>query len=293
MRHIVPCSLKINLALRVFGRRADGYHDVYSLYMRLPSPDILEIGEAEGRDTLKVLGLEIAGRNILEDVCSAARAVKSDMPHLDMRLFKHVPTGSGVGAGSGNAAALLRWLSRRYDLPAMDVRAAAGFGADVAFLFSPFSVARAGGIGEILADAGPSPATCALLCFPQWRSGTRHAYARLDALRLSGELPTPDGDGTEDEGAALLDSLREGERSGPLPNDFAACMPEHAADYDALYRCFEGAGALAWGLCGSGSAAVALFDARPVCGGDGIEAAHRALRATARFPWLQKTLILE
>ena len=293
------CYIKINLALRVFGRREDGYHDLHSLMWRRPSPEVLEIERSEEGDRLSVSGVSVDGENLLTAVCAFLRRKygENSLPPIDMRLFKHIPTGSGVGAGSGNAASLLRWFfftSSGLDFSNV-LESCASLGMDIAFLASGFNLALADGRGESLKALNENLSLPGVVFFPRWRSGTSEAYALLDRWRESGAQGSSsiDGEKAESESMSVLRALKNGERAGLLPNDFASCASADEDRYDDIYDIFEKSGALAWGLCGSGSSCFVLFGEKDR--GESIPRLLRHLsgRGSSRYAWIYKTLILE
>ncbi|MDR0649301.1 MAG: 4-diphosphocytidyl-2C-methyl-D-erythritol kinase [Synergistaceae bacterium] len=292
------CSIKINLTLRVLRKREDGYHDVCSLFWRRRSPETLEIRDARDRDRVSVEGMDVPGENLVMRACGFLRKTYEDkpMPPLDMRITKSVPMGSGLGAGSGNAAALVRWFWREIARSGADIGCGVeSVGADVAFLASGYGLALAEGIGERLQelrDPGGLDLSAVVL-FPKWSSDTAGAYAVLDSRRARSETSPLSIEDARAESFAVLRGLRDRKTLGQLPNDFIGCCERHDEDYRSLYAVAERAGALAWGLCGSGSACFALFDDER-----GRDAAGRLLRfiepeGIPPFPWLHKTLVLE
>ncbi|MDR1019187.1 MAG: 4-diphosphocytidyl-2C-methyl-D-erythritol kinase [Synergistaceae bacterium] len=293
------CSIKINLTLRVLRKREDGYHDIHSLFWRRRSPETLEIRGAPCHDRLTVEGVDISGENLVTRACGFLRERYSGkpMPPLDMRLVKRVPVGSGIGAGSGNAAALVRWFFREIAPgEAAGAHGIALIGADVAFLASGYDLALAEGVGERLEGLGEP---CGLdlpgiVMFPKWRSDTADAYAAIDRGRTRSEIPPPlTREDAREESFAVLRGLMSRKTLGRLPNDFVGCCERHEADYRSLYAVAERAGALAWGLCGSGSACFALFDEK---GGRDVAARLQGFigpEGSPPFPWLHKTLVLE
>lgn len=297
MYYIETCSLKINISLRVLRKREDGYHEIHSLFWRKRSPEVLEISPGASGDRVAVSGAEIPGENILVRSCCYLRSRYGNdvLPPLAMNLFKHLPMGSGVGAGSGNAAALLRWFERTNAGCRMDFRDVASLGADVAFLASGYDLAFADGIGEILSGVDETLDIPAIVFFPKWASDTRRAYAVLDEQRKrdGAKCDMMDAASAREESVIFLNRLRSGERVGILPNDFISCMSLYESCYDDLYDIVESAGAQAWGLCGSGSACFALFGRRDA--GEVLPALAERLsnEASSRFSWLQKIMVLE
>ncbi len=147
---------KINLTLRIFGRRADGFHELESLVAFAPFGDRLTLWP-DGSLDLKVSGPMAAGAGPLADnlVLRAARALAERIEGLTLGrlvLFKRLPSGAGLGGGSADAAAALRLIANANGLGLDDRRiheAARATGADIPVCLDPRPrVMR--GIGEIL-----------------------------------------------------------------------------------------------------------------------------------------------
>jgi 4-diphosphocytidyl-2-C-methyl-D-erythritol kinase len=293
------CSIKINLTLRVLGKREDGYHDICSLFWRRPSPETLEISGAEA-DGLSVEGIDVPGENLLVKARAFLRREYGDdaLPPLHMKLVKLLPVGGGVGAGSGNAAELLRWFFSAKGLCGSgreEIERAASLGADVAFLASGLSLALAGGVGERLVGLkAPGLDLSAAIIFPKWSGITAEAYASLDRMREADAFFSPtDEKCAQEEAASVLRGLASQSRLGLLPNDFIPCTSGREECYNDLYNFIESSDALAWGLCGSGSSCFALFDRKN--GADRISrlCSRLSKEESYRFAWLHKTLVLE
>lgn len=181
---------KINLGLTVTGRRADGYHELDSLFIPLPLPaDTLALRPLDS-DTCRVActraGIDPAC-NTLTKAYAAFRSLGGILRHgLDIRLTKRVPSGAGLGGGSANAAALLRWLNAHAATPLTRealLAAALNVGADVPF-FLYGTPCRVQGIGEKITPCAPDLAGLRLvLVCPDVAVSTAWAYARYDALR--------------------------------------------------------------------------------------------------------------
>jgi 4-diphosphocytidyl-2-C-methyl-D-erythritol kinase len=289
------CSIKLNLTLRILNKRDDGYHDISSLYWRLSSPETIEVLFDAPQDSLLVFGAGIAGENIVSRACRHIREVYGSeaLAPVDIGLFKHLPAGSGVGAGSGNAAAFVK-LFRRFGGYDGIVPGVASLGADVAFLASDYSLAMAGGIGEMLEGLDGELRLRTVIFFPEWSSDTKRAYSLLDETRSKTgcRIWLCDEDSTRSEAMSVLNSLRRGERVGVLPNDFISCAG-HEAPFEAICGLSDDAGALAWGLCGSGSAYFALFRSQDAVVGISRVYEQIARKNDAAFKWLRQILVLE
>ena len=102
---------KVNLALHVTGRRADGYHLLDSLVVFAGVGDRV-LAEPAASLSLTITGPQSANLSVTDDnlVLRAARALRAEGWHL--KLDKHLPVASGIGGGSADAAATLRLVSR-------------------------------------------------------------------------------------------------------------------------------------------------------------------------------------
>ncbi|MDR1732443.1 MAG: 4-diphosphocytidyl-2C-methyl-D-erythritol kinase [Synergistaceae bacterium] len=258
VRFLQPCGAKINLSLRVTSLRPDGYHNILSLFLRLPSAEMLSISPAsEGdSDKISVRGMEIEGENIVTRALRLAREAGVDVPFLEVEISKTLPPGSGLGAGSGNGAAMLRWLCGIVDDDRLWREIALKTGADVPFLFSGVSLARVSGAGEELKPLDPV-ALHVWVVFPDWSVGTENAYARLDHW-YKNRYPLDEA-AAQEESRMLLRRLRHREPIGFLPNDFAPELLEKFPEYKEIFSVLEKSGSCAWGITGSGGAAFALF----------------------------------
>jgi 4-diphosphocytidyl-2-C-methyl-D-erythritol kinase len=174
---------KVNLTLRVLGRRPDGYHDIESLAAFARLGDRLGFSPG-GALALTVRGPSAAqaGDNADNLVLKAARALAARIPHIGLGTFdldKQLPVAAGLGGGSADAAAALRVLARANDLAGDDPRlydAARATGADVPVCLDPRTrVMR--GIGEVLSAPLELPALPAVLVNPGVAVATKAVFA--------------------------------------------------------------------------------------------------------------------
>lgn len=185
---------KINLTLRVVGRRDDGYHLLESLVTFAAVRDRLAL--VPGPElSLKVRGPNAAAAGAVSDnlVLRAARALAADIPGLKLGRFtltKNLPAAAGIGGGSSDAAAALRLLARVNRIKLADprlMRVAARIGADVPVCVDPRPrVMR--GIGEILSTPLALPPLAAVLVNPGVAVPTKDVFA---ALHRAGRKPQP------------------------------------------------------------------------------------------------------
>ena len=192
----VTAPAKLTVSLRVVGVRADGYHEIDAEMVTLDLADELIL--VEGGDELEVV---TAGSGLAVptgDDNLVRRALAAVGRRAAVRLVKHIPAGAGLGGGSADAAAVLRWAG------CTDPAVAASLGADV-----PFCVvggrARVTGIGEVVRPLPPVEHTYTLVV-PPFGVPTAEVYRAWD--RLGG----PHADGPNDlEPAALAVAPELGE----------------------------------------------------------------------------------
>jgi 4-diphosphocytidyl-2-C-methyl-D-erythritol kinase len=177
---------KINWALTIRGRRADGYHDLDTVFQALDWGDELVCRRSE-RDDCQIEcdapGVPTGPENL---VWRAWRLMRETFPGrvggLAVRLIKRVPAGAGLGGGSSDAVAALRAVDRLYGLRLGCARLeelAAGLGSDCPF-FVRGGTALAGGRGERLRPiVNRLGATWLVVAWPGFPSSTAEAYRRV------------------------------------------------------------------------------------------------------------------
>jgi 4-diphosphocytidyl-2-C-methyl-D-erythritol kinase len=189
----VEAPAKLTLNLRVTGVRADGYHLIDAEMVTLDFGDRLSI-DPEG-DGLEIVSAEGVAAVATDDDNLVRRALRLSGRQAFVRVQKRIPPGAGLGGGSADAAAVLRWAG--YD----DVAGAAAIGADVAFCLVG-GRARVSGIGDVV-EPQPFVARTVTLLTPPFGCSTPAVYRAWD------ELGGPVGDhGNDLEPAALVGEPR-------------------------------------------------------------------------------------
>ena len=253
MADLLFCPIKINLTLHVLQKRADGYHELRSLFWKKTGAEALTVAlSTNGKNSLEVQGAKIAGKNIIDSVLEFA-SQKITFPPLSIKISKRYPQGSGIGAGSGNAASLLSWLATHYFLSCTP-KELASLGADVSVLAQDLPLQFATGIGEILEPLKINLQLQLLLAFPVWSSSTALAYRQLDECANEKFEPLD----YKMEAQNVAEKLSKGNSLGLLANDFLPPAMKMHPEYYKIFDIAEYCDTLAWGMCGSGSAAFML-----------------------------------
>ena len=155
---IVFPRCKINLGLSITAKRADGYHELETVFYPVGLEDILEI--ISSHDTINDVqfsstGLEVPGDHTQNLCVKAYHLLKKDFPTLPsvkMHLHKNIPMGAGLGGGSSDGTSVLKLLNQQFNLGLNDrqlVSYASTLGSDCAF-FVFENACHATGRGEIL-----------------------------------------------------------------------------------------------------------------------------------------------
>lgn len=202
----IAAPAKVNLCLRVVGRRADGYHLLQSLVVFVDLCDRIDVVAAPvwrltvrgpfaaavpADDNLVVRAGRLLAGLAAEDVASCAALAAS------IALEKNIPVAAGLGGGSADAAAVLHALNRlwRLDLSLEALQAAAGrLGADLPACLAGHP-AWVAGIGETVEAAPPLPDMALLLVNPGIPLATADVFRRLTPpYSLPATLPDSGGD---------------------------------------------------------------------------------------------------
>ena len=252
----IHAPAKLNLNLRITGRRDDGYHFLDSVVVFTAFGDWIELEPAQV-DRVAVTGDFASSVGAGEDnICFRALAAFRDHGGVadchSITIDKRIPVGAGLGGGSSDAAAILRYLNNASPTPLTDeklVEAALSLGADVPVCLAG-TAQRMQGIGEILTPVDPVPHGHLVL-------------ARADAM-----LPTAEVfKSLRGSGSAEATPLLSSEISGSVAkiiaagNDLQAAATSLSPDIAGVLGRLRGTeGVIAAQMSGSGSACFGLFD---------------------------------
>ena len=255
---IVFPKAKINLGLKITGKRTDGYHNIETIFYPVGLCDALEFVSADGgagRDRLAVTGIPVGiapEENIIMKALSKLREGFS-FPHLKLHLHKSIPSGAGLGGGSSDAACLLKALTRFFCLPVREEQLkemALQIGSDCPF-FLDGDPAFATGRGEILEAIGPVLSGYYLvLANPGEAINTREAYMNS----------TPSGPGSD---LKLSVTSEVSNWKSLIFNDFEDYAFRKHPVIATIKSDMYGHGALFSSMSGSGSSVYGIFRHKP------------------------------
>ncbi|MFP4687600.1 MAG: 4-(cytidine 5'-diphospho)-2-C-methyl-D-erythritol kinase [bacterium] len=261
-KYIIKSPSKLNLGLKILDKRTDGFHNLHTVFQAVDLYDKLtcELSEPSVGDSLEVNGpvdVPADSDNLILQALAALRAAGFELPALAVKLEKNIPTGAGLGGGSGNAAAIINLASEI--LPDFDINSekilklASGLGADVPF-FLHGGTMLGRGVGEILTPL-PDQQGYTLLVVPDYEISTVYAYQNFKKYLKSKSEPVLPG--FTDDDSLLWKKL-------DLSNDFepliSATQPLHSKIRASLAEYTEYAG-----LTGSGAAIYGIFEENKDC----------------------------
>ena len=248
-------NAKINLGLNIVEKRPDGYHNLETIFYPINLQDALEVTELEneeGEYKLKVSGVPIEGDAENNLVVKAYRLLKKDFPDMspiNIHMFKHIPTGAGLGGGSADAAFMIKLLNEKFNLKLSIEKMeeyAAILGADCAFFIQNKPV-FASGIGNIFENITLSlKGYYIVLVKPDIFVSTKDAFSHITPMHPNQSLKE------------IIRMPVETWRA-TMKNDFEESVfqkyPEIAAIKDKLYDM----GAIYASMSGSGSSIFGIF----------------------------------
>jgi 4-diphosphocytidyl-2-C-methyl-D-erythritol kinase len=234
----LPARAKLNLDLKVIGRRPDGFHDIKTTMQTIELHDLLTFEPATGDTTLTLEGFEINDRDnsVLHAHAALERATGKTLS-VSIHLEKRIPPGSGLGGASSDAAATLLALKSLFRLEEVDLaQIAEEIGSDVPF-FLHGGAAVVEGRGERVTPGPATPAWFAI-AWPGIELSTGAVYQAWDEVK--GEDLRPAAEHVEPRLKPFAESLGDGWRMTGSGSAFfkIANTREEAEDAVANVECW-------------------------------------------------------
>ncbi len=264
----LSCPAKVNLYLKVVGRRPDGYHDLVTVMQPLTLADELVLSLTSANISLDCNrpDLPVNNNNLAIRAAMAFQEATSQTFGVHLRLTKNIPVAAGLGGGSSDAAGVLRGLNRLRGQPLSSNRlhqVARSLGADVPFFLLSGS-ALGQGIGDKLSPL-ILPADWFVLLNPGFPVSTAWVYGNLQP-----PFAVPQKD--------FFDRLAQEHPTHWLHNDLEAVTLTRYPELADLKRLILNEGALGTLMSGSGPTVFGIFKEKSVA----VQAADR-LKAVTGF----------
>jgi 4-diphosphocytidyl-2-C-methyl-D-erythritol kinase len=271
-RYVARAHAKVNLDLRVLGSRADGYHELRTVFQTIDLHDTLTAQEKPGPFVLKCRtpGVPLDDKNLVWRAGAAlwkALGRGGDPCDAVITIEKGIPLEAGLGGGSADAAAGLHVLARLWGGAPLSLlrEVASGIGSDVPFFLSG-GTALGLGRGEEIYPLVDLPRHWIVVVLPPFGVSTAEAYAWYDEDRAAGVR--------EPRGELQILPVPWPTRAAQMINDLEPPVLRRHPEIGAIKAALKEAGAVAAAMSGSGSAVFGLFRTRP--------AAARAIRPLSR-----------
>ena len=182
---------KVNIGLKITGKRDDGYHTLSSYFLLIPFSDDIEVEIFDG-DSTEIEGnggYLSSGEDLMAKAARLYREKTGLVFGLHIRIRKNIPTKAGLGGGSSDAAAVLRVLNNHFGAMRGDnlLSFSSSVGADVPFFTSGYRFAYVEGIGDKIEEKSFPRGYSYITLFRAPGSGTstKEAYAKLDTFSLN------------------------------------------------------------------------------------------------------------
>lgn len=244
-------NCKINLGLRILGKREDGYHNLATVFYPLPVRDVLEIVKNTINE-LTVTGIPVGGPPEKNLCIKAWDLLKKDFPDLSpvtTCLHKHIPMGAGLGGGSADGAFMLQLLNDKFHLQLSQeqlLQYALQLGSDCPF-FIYNKPCLATGRGEHLQPIELNLSNYSfLLVHPGIHVNTAWAFSQITPSEGTGSLET-------------IIQLPVEQWKDKLINDFEAPVMGHYPALQQIKDQLYAHGAIYASMSGSGSCFYGIF----------------------------------
>jgi 4-diphosphocytidyl-2-C-methyl-D-erythritol kinase len=247
-------NAKINIGLNITERRADGYHNLETVFYPVKINDVLEIVESD-KLSFQSSGLPIPGK-IEDNLCiKAYHLIKKDhnLPPVTIHLHKHIPIGAGLGGGSADAAFFIRLINQTFNLK-LSVDAMQHYarllGADCAFFIENkpvFAFEKGDEFEPVKLDLS---AYKIVLVMPDVQVSTAEAYRGVKPAEVKTSL-------------IELIQLPVASWKKHIKNDFEESIFKNHALIRGVKADLYQAGALFASMSGSGASVFGIFDKTP------------------------------
>ena len=261
---IVLAPAKINLGLRVFPKRADGFHNIESIFTTVPLYDELRISEITEKNTCLVScsGMQLPLENTITKTYEAFCVLTGVDCGLKVELTKHIPSGGGLGGGSSDSSSFLKSIDTIFatHLTQDQLMALSGrVGSDCFFFTSALAsekkdfAAFVSGRGENVREISYRKDFYVLLLMPELKVSTKEAYGWIDQdIQENGESSESD---------FVLEEMYKGSLSQwHFVNDFTKSVLRRCPLLASALEDLKKTGPVFADMSGSGSTLFALYE---------------------------------
>jgi 4-diphosphocytidyl-2-C-methyl-D-erythritol kinase len=268
---VLLAPAKINLGLRVVGRRDDGYHTIETVMQKIDLCDELVLRRGSDGICLHCLddGTPEDETNLVYRAAdlfltTMANRCADPVSGVDITLRKRIPVAAGLGGGSSDAAATLKGMQMLCAARCSDAELAGlglRLGADVPFFLNSAPAARATGIGEVLAPVVPLTSYTVVLVNPGFPVSTQWVYQTFALTVLENKSKSKSLNKNDHE-SERMNSAEELLLPARMRNDLEAVTVARYPEIEQLKNELKTHGAEAALMSGSGPSVFGLFAGR-------------------------------
>ena len=187
---IFTAPAKINLCLKVFSKRDDGYHEIETLFERISLADQVSIEPCE--ETTVIFcdnpGVPVDVNSLMGRAVRNFRKETGENLHFDIKIEKNIPIGAGLGGGSSDTAAILKGMNELSGFPLEEealLELAGKLGADIPFFITDSRFAYGKGRGDIIEKIETPLEIWHVLITPPFEVRTKEVYGKVSAFSLT------------------------------------------------------------------------------------------------------------
>jgi len=281
----VTAPAKVNLFLKVVGKREDGYHDIETVFERISLRDTISVDKSSGATVITCddPSIPIDADSLVGRAVSCFKKAYPPAGYFRIHVRKNIPVGAGLGGGSSDAAAIVGALNeisgRPLDEEAL-LRISSGLGADVPFFLKNIKFGHGTERGDTVKEIKTDIQLAHILINPGIRVSTESVYNRYDSCFGLTNAPPVDK-----MVSAFLVKSNENELAKNLHNDLQTIVLQDYPVVKKSLTVLEEAGAMGVLMSGSGSTVFGIFDPGKV------ERAFDRIQAITGFDRLWKTFL--
>lgn len=249
---------KINLGLAITEKRADGFHNLETVFFPLKWQDAIELIESSDNQMFELIfsGIPIQGSSKDNIIYKAYELLQKDytLPKIKVHLLKNIPMGAGLGGGSSNAVNFIKLMDQKFGLNipvSKKTEYAKQLGSDCAFFIDNIPVLAKGKGDEFEPIKVNLSSHYIYVVYPNVHSDTKLAYQGITPKKPVQSLRT------------IIETKSISQWKNVLENDFESSVfrgfPQLKEIKEQLYT----AGALYASMSGSGSAVYGIFESKP------------------------------
>ena len=256
---------KVNLYLKVLGKRDDGYHNIDTIFERISLADVISVNKRSDSTVIVCSDSSIAvdEDSLLGKVVASFKEHYSGGEHFHIEVKKNIPVGAGLGGGSSDAAVLLRALNENTGSSLSDevlLNICSSLGADIPFFYKNIKFGYGTARGDKVREITTNIELSHILINPGINVSTKAIYGSYNS-----PLPLTNSGMVDRMFSTFLEKCNTQRVAENLHNDLQTMVLQDFPEINKALEILNKAGALGTLMSGSGPTVFGLFDKVEVC----------------------------